>query len=88
VPPAPAYRHDALLRAAWTPYGPLVSARPGEPLADYVTRVKAAVDPRDEDVPQPVREAVAALIGLSSASAMSRATGANLLAFLGSAERN
>jgi hypothetical protein len=60
--PDPPSRHDALLDAAWLPYAHALGHRPGEPLAAFVARVRAAVDLRDDDVPEPVRVAMASII--------------------------
>jgi hypothetical protein len=81
-------RHQAIVSAAWAPYAAVLGHREGEALSAFVARVKAAVDPNDPDVPAVVREAVRAVIGLCSASAMSRATGVDLLALVGDQLRN
>jgi hypothetical protein len=77
-----------MLHAAWRPYGPTLAHRPGEGLTDYIIRVRAAVDLRDDDVPEPVRAAMAALIGMCSAVALARVTGYDTLDFIGPTERN
>jgi hypothetical protein len=86
--PPPPYRHDALLNAAWLPFGDTLSHRVGESLTAYVQRLRAAVNPRDPDVPEVVKEATAAIIRLSGAIAMSHATNIESLRLAGLPERN
>jgi hypothetical protein len=76
-------RHDTLLRAAWAPYAAALGHRPDEPLAAFVARVRAAIDPSDPTVPAVVRDAVRAVVMLTSATAMAKATGVDWLAFVG-----
>jgi hypothetical protein len=62
--------------------------RPGESLADFIVRVRTAIDLRDDDVPEPVRQAMASLIGMCSAVALARVTGYDSLGFIGPTDRN
>jgi hypothetical protein len=87
-PDGPPSRHDALLRAAWAPYAHALGHRPGESLAAFVARVRAGIDPSDPTVPEVVKDAVRAVLGLCSATALSRATGVDLLVLLGDQLRN
>jgi hypothetical protein len=73
---------------AWRPYGPKLAHRPGQSLTDSIIRVRAAVDLRDPDLPEPVRAAMATLIGMCSAVALARVTGYDTLDFIGPTERN
>jgi hypothetical protein len=75
--PPPAFRHDALLNAVWQHYGHL-AARPGEPASSWAARLRAAVDPRDPDVPEVVRAAVEVLLQLHSARVMAEVTGVGI----------
>jgi hypothetical protein len=87
-PSPPTDRHDALLRAEWAPYAHALGHRPGEPLASFIVRVRAAIDIHDPTVPAVVRDAVRAVVMLTSATAMAKATGLDLLVLLGDERRN
>jgi hypothetical protein len=84
----PPSRHEALLDAAWLLYGDALSHRVGESLTAYVRRLRAAVNPRDPDVPEVVKEATAAIIRLSGAVAMAHTTGIDSLRLAGPVELN
>jgi hypothetical protein len=81
-------RHQALRNAAWRPYGPTLAHRPGEGLSAYVRRVRATIDLRDPELPEPVRTAMATLIGMCSAVALAGVTGYDTLDFIGPSDRN